>query len=685
MGFFSSSNKNAYSVSLDRVATGPRAGFFDSWASAYDAQMRASSTQGIEFFMHELDWKQTRAMRDAGVETPPRLNALDQDPSDYAELSPLAHRILPYSSGQYREIARYYGKTGDSLKRQQKAAYLEDAPGYGADIMAAYRSELQQRLRAYDERITAIRKDYPDLELFTSQEMYEQVRRSAAESELREQRNRRGVAGFVGGFLGGTVASVDPRTDPLNFATLPVGGVGKSVGARIVSQVAAQGAVESVNQVTGVQESRKLLGLSHGFSDGAQRVAGTALGAGVLQGGGELVAFGAKRFFRNTPDDPAPSIDILETPRERVQSPRRRSSGKETRTPDQLTEDVQTQRLEENPDEYINIIADSAPVSDVRGGRARSVDDLADTFRQLNDWTGPEPTLVKPRAAVDSIIDEASLRQTAQQVDPPAFRQYDRLLERRDMYQRQIKESLETSDPQLQSELEEIEIRMNELNARLRTSQDAKNKERIQKQIEKTHIEREELLDKSSQSEAPETTGARRQLVNVENKMQRLVPLLGRAYARARGQWSETIEDLNAVWQGFREGRSEPTMPRQDTPSNVESPASLTDRVPLLEDAHKVQSGATSADTAQRILAENAKVIDTALQAYRDQVKRLTETESGNLKVDGREYVFDLDKDTMFVPHEDGIGGREITLREYLSENKRLEDELEAVQTCSTR
>jgi len=678
MTFLSNSNQDAYSISPDAAATGPLVGFFDSWSAAVDAQMRTSAQYGIEFFMQELDWQQTGAMIDAGVEAPPQL-MLSLEGREAGE-GPIGDfsvaQLLRRDSGYYEDFIP-----------NRSEEYLQVARRYAGQEISP---EFEERLQAYDARVTAIREQHPDLELRTSREMFERVREDATAAERREQTDRRTWGGAFGGFFGGALASMHPGTDPLNFYTLGAGGAGKTAVQRVLFQTGAQGVVETINQVTGVQEERELLGLSHGFSDAAQRVAATALGAGALQGAGELVAAGARRWFRNTAEDPAPAIDVAEVPREPIALP----------APDRLREEAQVARVEQNPRTYIDTLADRTPLSGIRAGRTRSVLDIADTSRQLEDWAGGDPAFVHPRTAsaaypgqsgravldTRAATDNARLYQMAREADPSTFNQYDRLLERRNTYRRWVEELAEKRDADVQSTMDNIDARIHSLEARLRAAQGKGDKAKIREQIREARSDREALIDTSRQRETPDIAEVRRQLIKTDEKMRDLAPLIGRAYARARGRWGETVEELDAVWDAYRQGRAEVDMPPSDTLPGYDTALTLTDRAPILQGASRVEAAATSAETAQRIVAENAKAIDAALEGYREQVKRLVEvTDEGTLRVDGRDYEFNIDKDTMFVPHEDGTGGREVTLREYLAENRRAEYELEAVSTCSIR
>lgn len=662
MTVLSDSNPDAYSLSPDTVATGPLVGFFESWSASVDAQMRTSSQFGIEYFMHELDWQQTRALLDAGVSSPPQLmlsledrEAGEGSAGDFSvaqmlrEDSGYYEDFIPNRSGEYMQVARRYA--GD-----------ETSP------------EFEKRLRDYDAQIAKLREQHPDLELRSSREMFEQVRKDAAAAEQREQTDRRTWGGAVGGFLGGAVASMHPGTDPFNFYTMAAGGAGKTAAQRIFSQVGAQGAIETVNQVTGVQEGRQLLGLSHGLSDAAQRVAATALGAGVLQGAGEAVFAGARRWFRNTETDPAPPLALAERPAEPLPQI----------TPDNLIEEARLARIEQDPRAYSDMLAAQAPLSGVKAGRPRSVVDLADASAQLEDWAGAAPAAVRPRTS--SATYPTSPPRTAQEVDPPVFVRYDRNVERRNELRAQIEADVEGRDAEVHKAMGAVDARIHALEARLRATQGGGDAAELRKEVSEARKDRGALLRVSESKEAPEVASARRRIAKLDDKAADIVPLIGRARARARGRWGVSADDLDDVWGAYREGRTGPDTPAGEALEGREAMLALTDRAPVLQGAGNVEPAATSAETAQRIIAENTKTIDAALEGYRTQVKKLVDvSEEGKLKVDGREYEFDIDRDKLFVPNEDGNGGKEVTLREYLAENKRVEDELEGVSTCSTR
>ena len=453
MTFHSEPNRDAMAGADDTVSTGPSVGFLEAFNTAYEVQTRAASQFGIEYHMSELDNQQTKALRDAGVADAPSLIG---ELTNYYGLD--AERFTPfddqYQSGEYLEVARNVAGEGD-------------VPWIG------------ERSKQYDDKIKALRIQFPDLQLRTSDEMFKSVRDAAQEAERKEATDRRTWGGAAGGFLGGTLASMDPRTDPLNFATLGLGGAGKTAVQRILVQGGAQGAVEALNQVTGVQEERRLQGLSHGFGDAAMRVGATAVGGAALQGAGEALVAGARRFFRNTPTDPAPAPAVIETPRPEPLPLR-------GMTPDQLVGEARVARLEQQGGRaMLDAVADETPLSGLRVGRERVATDLADMTRQLEDWAAGPPAGFTPRTAVaaypgarpdamrtdfSAAVENNTRYQAARENDPVLFDRYETLAAKANTYRRWLGELGDKRDADAQGLLDRMDARLDQLEVSLRTS-----------------------------------------------------------------------------------------------------------------------------------------------------------------------------------------------------------------------
>ena len=165
MTFHSEPNRDAMAGADDTVSTGPSVGFLEAFNTAYEAQTRAASQFGIEYHMSELDNQQTKALRDAGVADAPSLIG---ELTNYYGLD--AERFTPfddqYQSGEYLEVARNVAGEGD-------------VPWIG------------ERSKQYDDKIKALRIQFPDLQLRTSDEMFKSVRDAAQEAERKEATDRR--------------------------------------------------------------------------------------------------------------------------------------------------------------------------------------------------------------------------------------------------------------------------------------------------------------------------------------------------------------------------------------------------------------------------------------------------------------------------------------------------------------
>lgn len=644
-------NNDAMTVTPERAAVGPLAGFWASYETSLDAQRKTSALYGLEYAFYEQDYKQAKVLREAGIKDAPYLNMADAAFSDQFD----------YDLGDV-----YAGAA-----RMARDKFVDP--------------ETAKRVAEYDKRITEIQRTRPDLHLYTSKQMFEVVSRDAQQAELRDQTQRRTWGGAFGSFLGAVKASVEPTTDPLNFATLGVGGVGKTALMRILSQTGSQGAIEAVNQVTGVQESRDLMGLSSGWQDALTRVGSAAVAGGAIQAGGEALAAAGRRFFRSTPDDPAPDPRaVLDDPSKRLALP----------PPDQIKVEAGAARLEGNPGAYNDYLADVAPLSGIRVGKARTVADLNEMTDALDKWDAPPAAFVKPRTDaatytadvanprvdVSAAVGNNRLYQAARAADEPAFTRYEKLLERKETFRRWIDELSRGRAQDVDETLEKIDTRIASLEARFRSVQGIKNKTNIKAEIAEARADKAKLLEAAKTKETPDIAVVRKELAKADEQMRDLAPLIGRAYAKARGEWAPDTELMDEVWNAYKAGRTEVNAPAKDTLPDYDTAVALADRSPVMQRARPDQTGATSADTAMRVLADEAKVFDEGLEAFRQTMKNaLGEAADNSLTVGNHKFSLD---DRIHIELDDGTA-KEMSVREMLEQNRNSETELEAITTCS--
>lgn len=660
MSFFDTANEDATSVTPDRAATGPRVGFLDSFEVGWNAQVRASAMYGIENEMLDLDQAQVDNMRKAGIEDVPMLS---EDAFGFFGSGAF--------SSAYLDVAEFYNDGGSP--------------------------EVANRLQEYDAKIEKLRETYPQLDLKTSREMFDNVRAAAQEYENRANNDRRTFGGSVGAFLGGAVGSLNVESDPLNFLTTPIGGAGKTIIGRIAGQGAAQGFVEGINQITGVQEQRRLLGLDYGIGDAIGRVGGAIVGGAALQGVGEGVAAGVRRFFRGHVADGAPLPDRLG--REAVQD----TSG----IPPQAIpadEGLAAAKLTNDPRSIDDYMHYSSPLSSTRAGRARTLLDVDYMTSRLEDWNGEDAAFVRPKTDTavtlpqsdfvasnfQKIAERAELDDIARRVDPQTFRKYDTYADNKAAYKARIEELGGTQDAAMTARVDELESKITELMQRADTT-GGKRAAKLRKDIKALEAEKQQVVIESARKETPEIARMRALMMREDEKMRDLAPLVSRAYARAQGKWDNTAADRAAVYAAIRDGRKNvPVADEQVTRVADAVQQQLIDKAPILQDrprvAAQLKADADAADVASAIIADNEKIIGEAVEQYRTTLDSLIATDkNGEIELQGQTYKLNLDRDTIIVPNESGDGGREITIRQLLEENKATEHELEAVQTCSLR
>lgn len=412
MSFFSTTNDDAKFVDPAQVSNGPRVGFTESFAASYDAQRRTSAQSGMWAAFADEEDAQLAKARAAGIKNMPRIGI---DMIDLNVLGPDSDFF------RYKEASKYYSGLGDE--------------------------DTARRLSEYDKRIEELKQQYPDLGLMSGRDLFDSVVKKGRDAEARMQNQRRTFGGAVGDFIGGAVASLNPRTDNLNFLTLGVGGAGKTAAMRIATEAGAQGVIEGLNQLTGVQQQREMMGLSSGFTDAATRVAGTALIGGVVQGAGESIYAAGKRWFSDNPPLPSPvsSTDPAKEPLLLEYKP----SG--WKGQDQWEKDLRDYQQQVVADlmngtrDYTDDILVYANPTRNRQMDARARMDIDHVTRSLERWDSENPVDVKPRTSTsipsrvapakvelpDINIAGSSVDAIARKVDPKLFNVYDSLADRK--------------------------------------------------------------------------------------------------------------------------------------------------------------------------------------------------------------------------------------------------------------
>ncbi|MCJ8159927.1 hypothetical protein [Sphingomonas sp. LaA6.9] len=144
-----------------------------------------------------------------------------------------------------------------------------------------------QRLRAIDPNSL---KDFPKDEADLRERMVQ--RRAAKRAKAQEViRADDSTSGAIGGFIAGTGRSM---LDIPNLATLPVGGFGKTVAKRLLTEAAAGAFVETLIQPA-VAQRRAEFGEDYDASDFALNVGGAAVGQAAFAGTLELLFRGGAK------------------------------------------------------------------------------------------------------------------------------------------------------------------------------------------------------------------------------------------------------------------------------------------------------------------------------------------------------------------------------------------------------
>jgi hypothetical protein len=229
-----------------QFTSGPRATFSAAFQAAYDDQMHNWSALGMMLDFHRAEQKQLDAIYAATGQ----------------RLAPLVYRPL------YVALAKQIN--GDTLDDTDKEALAAIQPR--EDYIAKLR-QTHPEIPTYQDLWNGVK---------ANAQQYEQTAADTADRE-------RTFGGWLGDIVGRMAGSFTIR-DPMNVVTLGVGGMGRAALTRIASEAGFNSLTEAIDQFTGVQQNRQLLGLDYGPGQALEQIAMAGVGAGVFRGLGEGVA-----------------------------------------------------------------------------------------------------------------------------------------------------------------------------------------------------------------------------------------------------------------------------------------------------------------------------------------------------------------------------------------------------------
>lgn len=691
MSFFDQVNEDALRGSVEDGSVGPRLGFQESIQAAWDATTKAHSLLAVEQGLRAVEQAQIKKIREAGLRPP---NSLD----DSEDAAP----ILGADNSDRNPLATTFRQGRYSAAAQS----IVDGGGWYTDEMVAQR----------DEQLRTLQNDHPELGIQTYGEMFKKVQADAQEAEKRSQLPKT-VGGHVGAFIGAAAGSLDPSSNPLNFATMGVGG-GTGVLGRAAVQGAVQGSAEAVNLAASDPENI-LLGQQRTPGEDVSRIAM----AGLAGAGGDLLLSGAGAAVRKMrtgrwfADQPLPPV---EPPK--PQLPTEPAIGE---VPAPMKPGLP---LHEYPDWESFVRAHDALPSlygKMPEAQPRTAIDLNYVASELSRWDGPAPWELRPPETATAPFVEP--RGVEVNIAPGSYTRYiDSLETVHDIARRLDPELFKTYDT-LQQQIVD-----------LRGSIEAEKKVQT-------------FFDADETARRARELAMREQIQRYDQQMRDLAPLVARAYGMAEKEWRSTpidfntldffrsIEESGAKWR-YR-GEGEPSLterpPRlQSTDAPPVMPTTTNDAIPAASmepgidkrlnvdaDTAPERAKQTAAHTVEKITekaeqfaghAEKVAKVETAeipkqTQALEERLTQLREQrsaaarEKGGTKsasvdeaiaktekeLDELHYVtfpdgrkLHLDNDYAPLIRDDGKV-EQVSVRDFLKEMAKDQDALKSVVTCS--
>lgn len=659
-------NKDALTVDPSNATAGARLGFQGAFEAAYDEQVRTGSMLGAGYYLYQEERENRKRIVEAGGNAPPSLS----DDTSF------------FSLNKYGSLQPYY------------------------DIFNGYTDKNDKQIdditETRDKELRRLQGENPDAGIMTYRQMMDATRSKAQASE---RRNRRPAGGFFAGaasIVGGGLASLDPATDPFNFATVGAGGFGKSVIKRIATEAGVQGGIEAVDQITGVQRGREMLGVEP--TNPFLAVASQAAFGGALRAAGEgAVALGRRWFVgKDAPPPPsapaprpAPTVETL--PQD---------------APWRLTPHPEAARIAGNAN-YARYTA------------ARDALDEQYVARHLRDWDTTEPWRIPPKtdtrmpwdgtppqigktpAVAGETIDEIARR-----IDPDAFRAYDRASTK----MKAIEDGRKAAEAQAESALvahkdslsvmtdmdNQVKL-INDRIAGLKKNQKT-TRAKLERELEALATQRETFR---AQHAPPPEVGAAVRATENEGEYAKLTKALDstkasveRAYARAQGKWTLAAEDRSSIAQMFEQRRHEAFANahftvrenkfRAEAPSvdaNVRT--TVRDSAPAMGTRTTEELGlpanADAADIAKKSIQEDLKVMQETTDAFKTAaVKLLGKDGEGvtELRIEGVETPLSLTEKNIATLDEDG-NTIMVSAKQLIEDMRKDEEALKAITQCS--
>lgn len=661
MSFYTKASEDEQVIAPDNVSAGSQIGFIEgvkrSWAygNLYESQL------GVAQALLDEEYKNNQRMVAAGLAPPESAYYRDEAKYPLMFTSPI---------GDFNIGAR--DKT-DALKTATRLATSYSNGDIG--LIDAFAGAQNAKLKEYQA-------SHPDAGIKTYDEMYGNVRTSYEKMKAGLERNYSN-GGSAGWFVGGVAAGVNPNTNPLSALTLPVGGFGKNVLTRVTTESAAQGAVQALEEVTGVRGNKRALGENPSVAESIGNIGFAAVGGGALQGVGEAAAFtmrGIKRkWFADSVNDPAP-VPPVDT--QAVPAP---------------VKAVETRPLSIEAESRINqAVRETAGTA--RPTRRVSQVDYNHVARALEDWAGPRPWEIAPptysrftnevesaNAKFEASSKGETVDEIARRIDPDTFKVYDKLAAEKQTYRDTINQALNVRKADVvKAQLEPLRLQLAQLENKIATANKRKTKiyenQRMALQEQIANIESAGAgLDDAT------TTGYRNRLLEVDYRMRDMSEAVSRAYARAEKKWQVYGEQRAQLEEMVMRGDTK--IPNAyskliDDAENMPVAATVHEATPGLK-AADVKPGEAVIDAALRQTSNDAKLRESNFETLRADIPKI-------LKLEGDEAVIDvqgvptklkLSDEIMIDDGNDGFS--KVTVRQMLEAVDEDTEVFGAITTCS--
>lgn len=277
-----------------------------------------------------------------------------------------------------------------------------------------------------DLKLSELQKLDPTLKTFKQLVAEEWARRKEIIARTDDIAGRAGLGGLLGGLAGGIVGSFNIEREPSAFIGLMLGGWGRSLLTRVITEMGVAAGIEGINQLAYVRPMHQIGGEESG--EFFASILYAALGTGVLRGAVEVTPGTYRALERVVSPDRAAARLIGETIEEQIGRPLDYSLIRQPLTDAQLRAAVKQLNAKPSLEELAldaarELTEAASPYPATRAGAVLTEKELAETLARIEGTPPAVPARFEEPLEVALTMEGGAKAAFGARVDPELYRE----------------------------------------------------------------------------------------------------------------------------------------------------------------------------------------------------------------------------------------------------------------------